>query len=92
MADLKQHIGDQLQAKLTQILRRHQDAVSDFDLSRPMFDVQSGLDSLDLAEVFAWVEQAYGIDPMQIREWDLPTWDAFAERVSREGRSTQTHS
>ena len=92
MADLKHHIGGQLQAKLTQILRRHQNAVSDFDLSRPMFDVQSGLDSLDLAEVFAWVEQAYGIDPMQIREWNVSTWDAFAERISREGRSTQKHS
>ena len=85
MADFKQQIRDQLQAKLTQILRRYKDGVVDFDLCLPMFDARLGLDSLDLAEVFAWVEQAYGIDPMQIREWDVPTWDAFAERVSKEG-------
>lgn len=92
MEDLNKHIRNQLRAKLTQILRRHQDGVVDFDLCRPMFDSQSGLDSLDLAEVFAWVEQAYGIDSMQIREWDVFSWEAFAERVFREGLSTQIRS
>lgn len=92
MADLKQQIRDQLGKKLTQIVRRHRDDVVGFELNRPIYDQQSGLDSLDLAEVFAWMEQAFGVDPMQLGEGSISTWEELLDRVSSNGHSTRVLS
>ena len=87
MVDLKQHMRDQFKAKLLQIVRRHREAVNDFDLTQSIFDEASGLDSLDLAEVFAWVEQSYGIAPVLSKGWPVSTWGECVELVCQEQQS-----
>jgi acyl carrier protein len=92
MSQVQQQIRDQIRTRLTQIVRRHRDKVDDFDLDSPIFDSQSGLDSLDLAEIFAWMEQAYGVDPLRVREWSVSTWGEFVDKVHAEMSLSRSHS
>ena len=49
-------ISQLFEAKLLQIVRRYNEDAHAFDMSASVFDHALGMDSLDLAEVFSWIE------------------------------------
>lgn len=81
MVNEKQQIRNQFKAKLIQVMQRHRVDVVDVDLNHSIYGEQYGLDSLDLAELFAWMEQSFGIDPAQIWEKPVSTWEEIMENV-----------
>jgi acyl carrier protein len=60
-----------------------------FDMSASVFDHSTGMDSLDLAEIFSWIEQTFGVSPMEDQGLKYETWDDLAQWVfdRLEGRS-----
>jgi acyl carrier protein len=74
-------IRQQFEVKLLQIARRYHDDVRGFDMSVSVFDRTGGMDSLDLAEVFSWIEQTFGISPMDDQGLNYETWDDLAQWV-----------
>ena len=67
------------EAKLLQILRRYKEDVACFDMASSVFN--HSLDSLDLAEVFSWVEQQFGLSPMEDQDVQFQTWNDLAHWV-----------
>ena len=78
----KREISKQFEVKLLQIVRRYQEDADVFDMSASVFERATGMDSLDLAEVFSWVEQSFGVSPMDDQGLRFETWDDFAQWVT----------
>lgn len=75
--EIRQHF----EAKLLQIVRRYHNDVQEFDMSGSVFDRTTGLDSLDLAEVFSWVEQSYGVSPIDDQGLRYETWEDLLQWI-----------
>ena len=78
----KREISKQFEVKLLQIVRRYQEEADVFDMSASVFERATGMDSLDLAEVFSWVEQSFGVSPMDDQGLRFETWDDIAQWVT----------
>ncbi len=65
MNQAKQDIRERLEARLVEIIARSHEGYIQFDLASPIVSNEGLMDSLDLAEVFAWIEQQYEVCPMQ---------------------------
>lgn len=85
----EKEINQQFEVKLLQIVRRYNDDAEVFDMSASVFDHSTGMDSLDLAEIFSWIEQTFGVSPMEDQGLKYETWDDLAQWVfdRLEGRS-----
>jgi acyl carrier protein len=85
----EKEINQQFEVKLLQIVRRYNDDAEVFDMSASVFDHSTGMDSLDLAEIFSWIEQTFGVSPMEDQGLKYETWDDLAQWVfdHLEGRS-----
>ena len=79
ITELEKEIMQQFEAKLLQILRRYTKDAASFDMATSVFN--HSLDSLDLAEVFSWVEQQFGISPMEDQDIQFQTWEDLAHWV-----------
>ncbi len=88
--ELEKEVLQKFEAKLLQIVRRYQEDVSSFDMSASVFN--DCLDSLDLAEVFSWVEQQFGVSPMEQGNLNFKNWEDVAQWVAnRLNESPSSH-
>lgn len=72
-------ISQLFEAKLLQIVRRYDDGTHAFDMSAPVFDHALGMDSLDLAEVFSWIEHQFGDSPLDDQGLQFETWNDLVQ-------------
>jgi acyl carrier protein len=90
VTDSEKEIGRKFEAKLLQIVRRYQEDAAAFDMSASVFNHTMGMDSLDLAEVFSWVEQQFGISPMDDDGLTFATWNNLASWVYKHLRGNSS--
>ena len=69
------------EAKLLQIVRRYNEDAHAFDMSASVFDHTLGMDSLDLAEVFSWIEHQFGDSPLDDQGPQFETWNDLVQWV-----------
>ena len=86
MTDPEKDIRLKFEAKLFQIVRRYQEDATAFDLYCSVFNHTMGMDSLDLAEVFSWVEQQFGVSPMDDQGLTFETWEDLVHWVFAQTR------
>ncbi|MDA7560067.1 acyl carrier protein [bacterium] len=74
-------ISQLFEAKLLQIVRRYNEDAHAFDMSASVFDHALGMDSLDLAEVFSWIEHQFGDSPLDDQGPQFETWNDLVQWV-----------
>lgn len=74
-------ISQLFEAKLLQIVRRYNEDAHAFDMSASVFDHTLGMDSLDLAEVFSWIEHQFGDSPLDGQGPQFETWNDLVQWV-----------
>jgi hypothetical protein len=77
----KQDIRERLEAKLVQVIARSHEGFVQFDLASPVVSNGDLMDSLDLAEVFAWIEQQYEVCPLQEGGLNGVRWEDLVSMV-----------
>ena len=70
------------EAKLLQLVRRCDDKAHAFDMSASVFDHALGMGSLDLAEVFSWIEHQFADSPLDDQGFQFRTWNDLVQWVS----------